>query len=92
MLYMKKNRMVGFISGFSVDARLKTANSIEATWLLKKPPVGGSFFVPYVISMLIYHNVALRAPATPAQDDFNAKPMKTAAYQAKNPQNGTDES
>jgi hypothetical protein len=42
--------------------------------------------------MHIYHNVSLRAPVKPAQDDFNAKPMKTAAYQVKNPQNGTDES
>jgi len=40
----------------------------------------------------IYHNVALRAPLKSAQGDFGAKPMKTPAYQAKNPQNGTDES
>ncbi|WP_213753122.1 hypothetical protein [Citrobacter portucalensis] len=40
----------------------------------------------------IYHNVALRAPLKSAQGDFGAKPMKTPAYQAKNPQNGTNES
>jgi len=40
----------------------------------------------------IYHNVALRAPPKRAQGDFGAKPVKTPDYQAKNPQNGTDES